>query len=63
MMGMGQMSDNDISSAMEMFDMSRFEPPAPAPQQPQVSPQGPQGYNANPYMNPMARVNRYGRGF
>ena len=24
MMGMGQMSDNDIASAMEMFDMSSF---------------------------------------
>ena len=33
MMGMGQMSDNDVASAMEMFDMSRFEPPEQAPQQ------------------------------
>ena len=39
MMGMGQMSDNDVASAMEMFDMSRFEPQEPAPQQmPPVSP-------------------------
>ena len=39
MMGMGHMSDNDIASAMEMFDMSRFEPPEPEQQQaPSVTP-------------------------
>jgi hypothetical protein len=41
MMGMGQMSDNDIASAMDMFDVSGFERQGPAPQpvpMPQVTP-------------------------
>ena len=68
MMGMGQMSDNDVASAMDMFDMSRFEPPEPVQQRPQVSPTGMPGYyrgggifggmSTPPYVPPMPRGGR-----
>ena len=63
MVGGGPASDNDIRLAQDMFDMSQFDQSVAQPQQPQVSPYAPQGMNVNPYQNPMARVNRYGRGF
>lgn len=59
--GMGPATKDDLNAATQMFDMSRFEPPEP--QQPQVSPQQPQGYNVNPYLHPTVRINRYGRRF
>ena len=62
-LGGGPASDGDLKLAGDMFDMSQFDQSQTQPQQPQSNPSVPQGMNVNPYQNPMARVNRYGRGF